>query len=286
MTLPPSIQPGNLNGLPCLHIHHRECQATVALQGAQLLHFQPAGQAPLLWLSETEDFAAGRPIRGGIPLCWPWFGNNKPMAAAPAHGFARNRLFTLQSASDDGAHIHLRFTLPDTTSEHWPHASSLTLTMTLGQRATVTLTTTNTGQQPFTLTQALHSYFPVQDINATTVSGLEGSNYLEFDQGPMSQTAEVSIHGEVDRQYLTNNPVQHIHTPAGTIAVSRLGSRSLVLWNPGADKARALPQFPDNGCQHMLCLEAANVRNDSVTLAPGQHHSLSTIIGWSKVTQQ
>ncbi|WKE64611.1 D-hexose-6-phosphate mutarotase [Gallaecimonas kandeliae] len=286
MSLPSSVRLGHTDSnLAYLDIDSRLCKARVFLQGAHLAQFQPKGQGPLLWLSPDEDFARGRAIRGGVPICWPWFGNDKPTPEAPAHGYARSCEWQLDDVEDRDGEVLIQLSLPmeAVPAAHWPHPCELSLSLVLGKSARLALTTTNLGDQPFRLTQALHSYFPVADIKQVRVQGLEGADYLEFGQGLLPQQGEVVIDREVDRQYLTANPVQRIDTGDGVIEVKREGSASLVLWNPWVDKAKALGQFPDDGYQAMLCLEAANVREDAVTLAPGQQHSLVTEISWANL---
>ncbi|EKE70627.1 D-hexose-6-phosphate mutarotase [Gallaecimonas xiamenensis] len=284
MSLPPSVSTGQTaSGLAYLDIHSPLCDARVFLQGAHLTHFQPKGQGPLLWLSPSEDFARGRAIRGGVPVCWPWFGNNKPSPEAPAHGYARTCEWHLVDVEDRDGEVIIQFSLPMDAlpQQHWPHSCELSLVMVLGKTARLTLTTDNTGHSPLLLTQALHSYFPVPDIDQVQVLGLDGSQYWEAGTGPLPQAGTVRIDRELDRQYQCQQPLQQIDTGQGLIRVKREGSHSLVLWNPWVDKAKALGQFPDDGYRQMLCLEAANVGGDAVTLAPGQQHSLVTELGWA-----
>ncbi|WP_417359045.1 D-hexose-6-phosphate mutarotase [Gallaecimonas pentaromativorans] len=284
MSLPPSVTLGRTpSDLAYLDIDSALCQARVFLQGAQLVHFQPKGLKPLLWLSPLEDFARGRAIRGGVPVCWPWFGNNKPAAEAPAHGYARTSEWQLVDVEDQDGEIVIELALPAgaVPEAYWPHASELTMVMVLGKRARLVLSTDNTGTAPFTFTQALHSYFAVPDINQVSVRGLAGSHYLEFDEGPFEQQGPAVVRQEVDRMYSVEKPLQHIDTGEGLIAVAREGSHSLVLWNPWVEKAKALAQFPDDGFKTMVCLEAANIQADAVTLAPGERHSLVTEFYWA-----
>ncbi|WP_192954815.1 D-hexose-6-phosphate mutarotase [Gallaecimonas mangrovi] len=284
MSLPASVTLRRSSAdMAYLDIHSSLCDARVFLQGAHLVHFQPKEMKPLLWLSATEDFARGRAIRGGVPVCWPWFGNNKPAADAPAHGYARTSEWQLVDVEDNAGEIIIELALPqDAVPEaYWPYQSQLSMVMVLGKKARLVLTTTNSGDGTFTFTQALHSYFAVPDIYQVQVRGLSGSNYVEFGEGPLLQEGPAAIRGEVDRQYLTDKPLQHIDTGEGLIAVKREGSQSLVLWNPWVEKAKALSQFPDDGFKTMLCLEAANIRDDAVTLAPGEQHSLVSEFYWT-----
>ena len=274
-------------GLEYLAIDTPLCQAKIFLQGAQIEYFQPKGKAPLLWSSQDNDYAQGVGIRGGIPICWPWFsGHQNP--DWPAHGFARIKLWQVTEIETRGEQLIIKMVLPKSEFEtqYWPHNTELSIEFILGDSLTVSLTNINKANETIAFTQALHSYFPITDIHKLKVTGLEGSNYIEFDQGPIEQDATpVHFDRETDRVYNNLSDTQLLHTQnndgeAATIKVTRESSHSAVLWNPWIDKSIRLSRFNAQDYLSMVCLEAANVRDDAVTLAPNESHTLSTTIGW------
>ncbi|MGL4893689.1 MAG: D-hexose-6-phosphate mutarotase [Shewanella sp.] len=270
------------NGLDYVEINTALCQARIFLQGAQIDHFQPTGKPPLLWVSEADDYQPGNGIRGGVPVCWPWFGMSTE-AGFPQHGFARTRIWNLSSVAMRNQWVDLRFDLKisEEDKHYWPHNTEVSVLFSLGDTLSISLVNTNLGKQTISLTQALHSYFPIEDIHQVTASGFSGAKYIEFAKGPYSQTTdEVQFDRETDRVYTELGPVQLLHTPQGIIEVSRENSRSAVLWNPWIEKSKRLARFNDNDYLTMLCLEAANVLEDKLELAPGETHSLVTHIRW------
>ena len=166
-------------------------------------------------------------------------------------------------------------------AEYWPHQSALKVEFVLSDSLEVRLTTTNLGDTAFSYTQALHTYFPTSDITNTHVDGLQGAQYIEFAEGPFTQQAVVGFERETDMVYTQATPIQYINTPEGVIKVGRANSSSCVLWNPWIEKSKRLSNFADDEYKTMLCLEAANVLDDAVTLAPQQSHTLVTSIEWA-----
>ncbi|AVI68419.1 D-hexose-6-phosphate mutarotase [Shewanella sp. WE21] len=269
------------NGLDYVEVNTALCQARIFLQGAQIDYFQPVGKPPLLWVSSADDYQPGNGIRGGVPVCWPWFGMSSE--AFPQHGFARTRIWTLGSVEMRNQLVDLRFSLKISEQDkiYWPHNTEVSVLFTLGDTLSISLVNTNLGTEPVTLTQALHSYFPIEDIHQLKAYGFSGSKYIEFAEGPYPQTTdEVLFDRETDRVYTDLGPVQLLHTPQGTIEVSRENSQSAVLWNPWIEKSQRLGRFNPEDYLTMVCLEAANVLEDNVVLAPGETHSLVTHIRW------
>ncbi|MEI6860368.1 MAG: D-hexose-6-phosphate mutarotase [Shewanella sp.] len=270
------------NGLEYIDVNTPLSKARVFLQGAQIDQFQPVGKAPLLWVSSADNYQPGSGIRGGIPVCWPWFGmNDNP--DWPQHGFARTRLWTLESVQIKNQTVELKLTLKISEADklYWPHDTRVEILFTLTDTLTVSLKNTNLACYSVSLTQALHSYFPVKNIHQLKATGFKGSKYIEFAKGPFKQHGdEVLFDKETDRVYTQLADVQELHTPDGIIEVSRENSQSAVLWNPWIDKSQRLPRFNSDDYQTMVCLEAANVREDKLTLAPDETHVLITSIGW------
>lgn len=270
------------NGLDYVEVNTALCQARIFLQGAQIDYFQPVGKAPLLWVSSADDYQPGNGIRGGVPVCWPWFGMSSE-ANFPQHGFARTRIWALESVEMRNQLVDLRFSLKISEQDkiYWPHNTEVSVLFTLGDTLSISLMNTNLGDETVTLTQALHTYFPIEDIHQLKASGFSGSKYIEFAEGPYPQTTdEVRFDRETDRVYTELGPVQLLHTQQGTIEVSRENSQSAILWNPWIEKSQRLSRFNPEDYLTMVCLEAANVLEDKVVLAPGESHSLVTHIRW------
>lgn len=287
----PSVERVELDELTCWRVHVGDAELLVAQQGAQILHFQHGAQAPLIWLSEQAAYHRGQSVRGGVPVCWPWFGDlrrNPPAVQAqyaggtisPAHGAVRGLDWQLQGIEQADGAVSLNFVfdsrqhpLPD-----WPHAAELHLSIRLDQQLHLKLGSRNLGDQPLALSQALHSYFAVSDIRQVSVQGLDGCRYIEtLDNWQQHrQHGTLGFAGETDRIYLDTPTRLSIVDPGWQrrIHLDAWGSRSAIVWNPWIDKARRLSQFAEDAWQRMLCIETANVGDDIVTLAPGESHSL------------
>ncbi|MEX0731802.1 MAG: D-hexose-6-phosphate mutarotase [Aquisalimonadaceae bacterium] len=270
----------NAHGRDFIHVRHPAVEARIALEGAHLAACTPSGQPPLLWMSPTEPALPGKPLRGGVPLCWPWFGGDRP---GPAHGIARTSRWQLDDVQTDPDQVRLRLSLPPAEiARHLPEGNwQLGVEFVLGRHLSIALTTTNTGDQPQVLSQALHAYLPVGDIEPARLQGLDGCMYIDKVIGSADnvQVGSVAFGPEVDRIYHGHaGPVQLTDDTAAPIIVSREGSRSLVVWNPGKAKSASLSHFPPDGYRTMVCIEAANAGPDARLLAAGESHTLRTRI--------
>jgi glucose-6-phosphate 1-epimerase len=284
MHLPSSIQRFELaSGYKAYEIQHPAATARIAIHGAQLLEWTPAGQKPVIYLSPEAIYHEGKAIRGGIPVCWPWFGHHESDPQLPQHGFVRSRFWELADASENQTGVHLKFTIQDSeeTRRLWPHAFRLTLEMRIGAELHLALESENMGDAPFTITEALHTYFAVGDIRQTIVEGLDGTDYLDT-VGPKQerhQSGDILFDREVDRVYRTFDEVR-IKDAAQerVISIKNEGSETAVVWNPWIEKAHALADLPDEDYQRFVCAETANAWNERITLAPGAKHRLATSI--------
>jgi glucose-6-phosphate 1-epimerase len=292
------IERVELGELTCWRVQLGDSELLVAQQGAQILHYQQGEQPPILWLSEQAGYQRGQSVRGGVPVCWPWFGdlarNPLPLqamhddpASAPAHGGVRGLDWQLLGIDQQGEAVSLRFAFDSRTQPlaHWPHAVELSLEIRLEQRLHLRLSSRNLDQQTLHLSQALHSYFAVSDIRQVSVLGLDGCRYLETLDGweERRQHGALQFAGETDRVYLDVPPRLALVDAAWNrrILLEAAGSRSAVLWNPWIDKARRLSQFAGDAWQRMLCIETANVWDDCIELAPGASHELHLSL-WSE----
>jgi glucose-6-phosphate 1-epimerase len=270
---------------PVLEIDHSSCKARVALHGAHVMEWQPIGHGPVLYCSPTAVLREGKAIRGGIPVCWPWFNAHPTDSTKPAHGVARSRFWQLTGCRDEGESVELRFELKadDATRAIWDHDFHAIVEVRLGAELHVSLTSQNTGDTAFTETGALHTYLSVAEISHVEATGLEGATFVETAGGRRDtavQGGAVRIEGEVDRIYSSTNTVA-VRDGTRTIFVHKHGSASTVVWNPGSEKAAKLGDMPADDYRRFLCVEAANAPGAEVTVAPGQHHVLRTRIAVS-----
>lgn len=274
-------------GLLFARIENDLATATICLQGAQLTHWQPRSQSePVTFLSARAQYTQGKPIRGGIPICWPWFGPHATDRSLPQHGFARNLLWEARAPvrMENGA-TQLSLLLFDNakTRELWPHRFSLEYRITVGDVLDIELTTTNTDGAPFVLSEALHAYLQVGDISAVQVLGLEGTEYIDKVDGEQRKRQEgpLIFAAEIDRLYVDTDARCTIADPflKRRIHITKRGSHSTVVWNPWEKKAAALADLgaapaTRGGWRQFACVESANAGGNTLTLAPGQSHTL------------
>lgn len=272
-------------GLSLVEINNSEAKASLVLEGGQVLTYIPAGHAPVLWVSPQARYDAGKSIRGGIPVCWPWFGPHASEASKPAHGFARNAPWNVvetQMVNDVTIRIVLELMASDAQRALWPHQARLQLHVRVGAQLAVELVTTNTSSTPLAVTEALHTYFHVGDINRVTIDGLSGCRYV--DKVRASETAVqqgiVVISGETDRVYLNTQTTCIVHDSAlqRRIHIEKKGSASTVVWNPWVEKALKLGDMGNEGYRNMLCIETANALENTVTIEPHAEHRMATRI--------
>jgi glucose-6-phosphate 1-epimerase len=271
-------------GLPVASIRNEAAAAGVCLLGGHVLSYQPHGQEPVLWVSGKSWFEVGKPIRGGIPVCWPWFGTQAPSPGLPHHGCVRTRMWEVRaSESADGAtRIVLGLCDDEGTRALWPHRFDLQIAVTVGERMRVELTARNTDSAPWSCTGALHSYFSVSDVACVEVHGLEGCRYRTKVEDPPENRQEgpITIAAEVDRVYTDTTAECAIEDPGlrRRIRIAKEGSRTTVVWNPWIEKSRRMPDFGDEEYHGMLCVETANAGKDVIALEPGESHSLCATI--------
>lgn len=269
------------NGMPVVEISNAQSMGSIGLQGAQLLTWAPVSQELVVWLSPLAKFGPGKAPRGGVPVCWPWFGPHPSEPTFLAHGFARTspwEAIEAEALEDGSSRLGFRLIRTEASHAQWPHATPLEIRYTLGEALEIELTTRNETDQPVTLGEALHTYFMVSDVRNVRVTGLEGCEYLDKVDGGRRKRQEgpISFGGETDRVYLGTEAECRIEDPGlkRRIRVEKQGSRSTVVWTPWEEKARKLGDFEEDGYLRMLCVESANAADDLLTLAPGEEHRL------------
>jgi glucose-6-phosphate 1-epimerase len=268
-------------GMPVAELYNDLGEAAIALQGAHVIGFRARGQQPLIWMSDAANFAPGKSLRGGVPICWPWFGPHATDASLPGHGPARTadwRPVGSQSLDDGRTRLSLELVSGDAIRRQCPHPLRVQLHVTVGYSLRFALETTNLGETPFELGDALHTYFLVGDVRKAGVEGLDACTYIDKVNGGARklQSGPVTIAGEADRIYLDTGTHLAIADPVmrRRILIDSEGSSSVVVWNPWVDKAEKMGDLGPHGYLRMLCVETANAADDVVQLAPGAVHRL------------
>lgn len=265
-----------------IHIKNEYANAIISTYAGQILSYRPVSQnSDMLFLSEAAYFRDGKAIKGGTPVCWPWFGADPENKGRAAHGFVRNRQWQVtgtQTLDDGSTRIVLGIDSNNETLAIWPHAFELSIQFTLGASLEISLATTNRDSQPVEITQALHTYFKVGDISKTQLLGLEGKSYIDTldnnqtktQQGLVEFVAETDrIYTDVDSDIILNDPVLERN-----IKIASTGSKSAVVWNPWVEKSASMDDFLDEEYKIMLCVETTNAGPDTVDLAPGDTYVL------------
>ncbi len=253
--------------------------------GAHVVGWQPEGSAqPVLWLSSATAYAAGKAIRGGIPICFPWFGPGLSGDRKPAHGFVRATPWRRDEVIESGGILRVAYSIDPSISgdqPEFPYDYRARLTAEFGaEHLSVSLWASNEGDVPFTIEQALHTYLAVGDVRKITVDGLDGAVYLDknspepaFD---LTQSGPLRLDGPTDRVYLSEGPVTVRDPGLGRRLVSTThGASNVVVWNPWLQAAEQMADMGPGEWTGMICVEAANVLANALTLLPGEHRTLS-----------
>jgi glucose-6-phosphate 1-epimerase len=270
-------------GFPIIAIKNDHATAQISVYGGQVLSFQPVSQKQdLLFLSATAYYQEGKAIKGGVPICWPWFGPDPEGLERPNHGFVRNRLWSVL-ATDTTALGETLVTLgvssTDETRELWPYDFDLRIEISVGPTLAIALMTINRSNQPMAITQALHTYFTIGEVNQVTISGLENTRYIDKVDGgaEKTQSGAVAIGQEVDRIYKDVPSELVIDDPVldRKIHIASTGSKSAVVWNPWVDISVKSGDLEDDAYTRFICVETTNAADDVVTIAPGSEFRLT-----------
>ncbi len=265
-----------------------KASALISVYGAQVLSFTPVHQtSDLLFVSENAYFQSGKAIKGGVPICWPWFGaapdaETIAQGKKPDHGFVRNDVWSVvATAVLDNGDIMIGFEFEDSerTCKLWPYQFKLSLKIVISDSLTLELTTCNLGSQAFDITEALHAYFQVGNISEVTVLGLEHSEYLDKNAdfvaachlGVMTFGHAIDqIHTDITQHFTIVDPVL-----ARKIAISSSGNKSVVIWNPGAKGAAEMADLENEDYKYFVCVEVANAATNNIEICPGECHLMT-----------
>jgi glucose-6-phosphate 1-epimerase len=268
------------DGFIVIDINNNNCTASIAMQGAHLMKWTPKDEQPVIWISPVAKLAHGKSIRGGVPICWPWFGAHATEASFPGHGFARTvpwKVTRTEALVDGGTRIS--FAIDEINSEQWPYQAPAEIHMNISNTLELELTTENQGDEIIILGDALHTYFCVGDVSKISIQGLDGCDYLDkVDASARKrQQGDVRIASEVDRVYFDKGQDVVIDDPVmqRRIRIEKRNSHSTIVWNPWVEKCQKMGDFgSDDGYLGMVCVESANAVDDVVQVSPGETHSL------------
>ncbi|MDF1589567.1 MAG: D-hexose-6-phosphate mutarotase [Gammaproteobacteria bacterium] len=273
------------NGFTMIEVNNTFASAKISTYGGQIVSFKPHDQAEdLLYLSEQAVYKDGQAIRGGTPVCWPWFGDDTSGLGLPSHGFARNQPWQVvetKALIDGSTSVTLLLSDNDASRSVWPHQFDLYVELVIGKKLILNSTTRNNGNKPFSFTQALHTYFNISDIENADVTGLSGKYYLDKLDGfkLKMQEGNIVIDKEVDRIYQSSPYMVHLIDSGfkRKIAISSSGGHTTVVWNPWADKVIKIKDLDENSYRKFVCVETVNAADDNVVLNPNEQHTLSAV---------
>ena len=277
-------------GLACVRVSTPTARGEIYLHGAQVTSWVPAKLEEALFLSRKSRWEQGKAIRGGVPICFPWFGNKANDPKAPAHGFARTRPWKLESVAQDDDAIQLVMSLESNTETRmrWSHDFRALYTVTFGTDLKLELQVTNSGKTEFAFEEALHTYYKVGKVQQVKVAGLEGIHYLDKTDGNREKQAhdDISISSETDRVFLNTAHDVEIrdHSLGRRTVVSKQRSSNTVVWNPWIEKSRSLSDLADDEWEQFVCVEAGNVGESAVRLTPGKKHRITAVTNVEPLT--
>jgi glucose-6-phosphate 1-epimerase len=274
-----TVVAGN-GGLPKVQITTAAATGEMYLHGGHVTSWKPSGGREVFFLSPHSLYQEGKAIRGGVPVCFPWFGDKADDSHAPAHGFVRTKRWELQSIerSGDAVSVSMATTNDEGTRQWWPQDFRLLHRVTFGSELFMELIVTNTDAKPQRFQEALHAYYSVGDATRASISGLDGVRYLDKTDTyrEKAQAGDIMIEAETDRVYLNTSGTLHLSDPVlqRQTTVAKQNSRTTVVWNPWSEKARDLPDLGEDQWKSMLCIEVTNVGDFAVDVAPGQTHTM------------
>jgi glucose-6-phosphate 1-epimerase len=271
-------------GLPKIRVTTPRASAEIYLHGAQLTSWQPADCNEVIFLSEHSRWEEGRAIRGGIPVCFPWFRGKADNPQAPAHGVVRTTAWQLESLTkqDGSVTAVLAIESSEASRQFWPYEFRLVHRITVGRELRLELSVTNTGSTSFRFEEALHTYHRVGSVEKIRIAGLDGTHFLDNTDG----NREKIQHGEVVFTQTTDNA--YLNTPKALelidplmrrrIRIEKKNSFTTVVWNPWREGAQSLADLGDDEWKQMACVEASNILGSAVALAPGAEHVMAASV--------
>ena len=267
-------------------VSNKYADADICLYGAHVTSFRPANQMDILWMSPQSHFQEGFPIRGGIPVCFPWFGPHKTDTEKPQHGFARLMYWDVKETASlptGETLIKLQLDSSEKTKEYWPYDFCAEMEIIVGAKLTMNFRVENLSDETFEYTSALHSYFTISAIENISIEGLAKTSYHNQLTGTDGFQEEeiLKITEPTTRHYFNTEATCLIYDPVfrRAINVEKSGSKTTTVWNPGAEFCEKIGDLPDDSYHEFVCVETGNSYEDFVRLAPGETHETTAIIG-------
>ncbi len=270
--------------LPKVRISTQAAEADIYLHGAQVTSWRPAGAEEVLFLSKHSRFEEGRAIRGGVPICFPWFRAKADNPQAPAHGFVRTKGWQLESITQeqDAVIVAMSTESDDSTRRWWPHDFRLVHRVSIGTDLKLELIATNTGSTPLRFEEALHTYHRVGDAQKIRVAGLDGVTFLDNTDAnrESTQQGEIVMTKPIDNAYVSTQNTLELVDPVlhRRVQIAKTNSLTTIVWNPWESGARALADLGDDEWRQFACVEASNILNHAVSLARGERHVMAATI--------
>jgi glucose-6-phosphate 1-epimerase len=269
------------SGTVLIDIDTPQVNASVSLEGGQVVNWHPKSQVePILWVSKRAQFVPGKAIRGGVPICWPWFGAHPTNPKLPGHGYARITPWEVTSTEMlNGGTVRLCLVMGpnDLSKQHWTHKVGLIVEIIVGETLTIKLTTRNESSQKITFTEGLHTYFNIGDVSTTQVTGFDGIEYIDLTKNNIrhTQNGSIAFEGELGRIFLNTQASCIIEDQVfkRRIRIEKEGSLSTAVWNPWAATAATMADLGADGWRNMVCVEGANALENALTIAPKSSHT-------------
>jgi len=274
-------------GLPCVQVSSPRASGEIYLHGAHVTSWKPVGNEEVLYLSSKSKWQDGAAIRGGVPVCFPWFSARADDPRSPAHGLVRTKSWQLEGIThaDHDVTVALSTSADDATRKTWFGDYHLLFCATFGEQLRLEIIATNRGTSSFRFEEALHSYFRVANIAGAKLRGLNGAGFIDKTDAKREkhQHGDVLISAETDRVYLKTFSTVEIEDPAARrrVLVAKEESRDTVLWNPWSEKAKKMSDVGADEWRQFVCVETCNVGDHAVNLAPAQAHTMSALISVS-----
>jgi glucose-6-phosphate 1-epimerase len=272
------------NSLPKIRVTTSAATAEIYLHGAQITSWIPSGSSEVLFLSKHSHWQEGKAIRGGIPICYPWFRSKADDPTAPSHGVVRTTAWEIESITQqaDIVVISLVITASNATRKFWPYDFHLKHRITVGADLKLELITRNTGPGTFRIEEALHTYFRVGDIEKTSVSGLNGVVYLDnvSNNTENTQHGDLTMSGPTDNAYIDTHSTLAITDPVlkRKLITEKTNSATTITWNPWQQGAASLSDLGDEEWHEMICVEASNILRSAVEVAPAAEHIFAAML--------
>ncbi len=271
-------------GLAMVRVTTEAASAEIYLHGAQVTSLKPAGADEVLFVSAQSRLEDGKAIRGGIPICFPWFRGKADDAKAPAHGVVRTKEWKLTGIARDGDAVTVTLATENDEAgrKWWPHEFGVEYRVRVGKELSLALTVVNTGGSGMRFEEALHTYHRVGDAEQVRVTGLDGTAYLDNMDGNREkrQTGDVVFRAQTDNAYLDTTEALEVVDPVlrRRIRTEKSNSRTTVVWNPWREGAKALADLGDDEWRVMACVEASNIIAYAVEVGAGEKHTMTAVI--------